>query len=280
MASAQVYEAAPDAPMELDPKHPGIHDVAYVQRRKELYELAYRYRVANLGWPEVVYTQEEHALWRSISERLVPAHDQLACALYKRGKALLNIERRFMPQLGALSDRLQAHHDFGLVPAEGLISKDTFFAYLSERKMPCTQFLRYPTVPEFTPEPDAVHDVIGHVPCLMDGQYTEIVAELGRGRRDATSAKWKSVWGRLYWFTIEFGLIEEAGELKVFGAGLLSSLQEIAYCFSDQVKRVPLTVDGVINTMSDATVMQPNVFVIASMAQLAEDIQTLRRLSC
>ncbi len=279
MASAQVYASAPDAPMELDPKHPGVHDAVYVERRKQLYDLAYRYRVGSLGWPEVTYTEEEHALWRAISERLVPAHEQLACGLYKRGKALLNIEQRFMPQLGELSDRLQAHHDFGLVPAEGLITKDTFFGYLSQRQMPCTQFLRHPTVPEFTPEPDAVHDVIGHVPCLMDAQYTEIVAELGRGRRDA-APEWKSAWGRMYWFTIEFGLIEEAGELKVFGAGLLSSLQEIEYCYSDRVKRIPLTVDGIVNTMSDATLMQPNVFVIASMEQLAEDIQTLRRLSC
>ncbi len=259
----------------LDPKHPGLHDTAYVQRRQQLHDWAFDYRVGQLGFPHVDYTEDEHALWRHISERLVEAHQRHACELYLRGKALLNIESKHMPQLGDLDRALQEKHGFGLVPAEGLLDVRLFFEYLRRRRMPVTQFLRYHKVPDFTPEPDAVHDVTGHVPCLIDPTYQEVVQRIGEGVLSCPEAD-VPLWSRLYWFTVEFGLVEERGEPRVLGAGLLSSLEEIEYCFTDAVSRRPFELEEVIHTDYDPTCKQQTVFVVPSLRALAEDVARLR----
>ena len=264
------------APLELDPKHPGINDSVYVQRRHELYDQAFEYRVQERGFPTVAYTPEEHGIWRSVSERLVRAHEQRACTIYREGKRLLQIETRFMPQLADLDSVMRAHHDFGLVPAEGLLDVRTFFEYLRLRQMPCTQFLRHRNCPEFTPEPDAVHDVIGHVPCLMSKPYTDVVQKIGQGVLAATNQQQLDAWTRVYWFTVEFGLIQEADGVKVLGAGLLSSLEEIEYCFADAVVRRPFILDEVIATSYDPSRKQDVVFVVQSLAELSADVELLR----
>jgi phenylalanine-4-hydroxylase len=257
-------------PLELDPKHPGIRDAAYVQRRRDLYDLARNARLANKGIPDVAYKPEEHEIWHTISQRLVEHHKKYACELYLRGKALLNIETEHMPQLAALNARMEKASGFGLVPAEGLLDASTFFGYLSQRRMPVTQFLRHNAHPEFTPEPDAVHDVIGHVPCLMDRAYTEVVRLVGEGVRGVSNEDQLTAWIRMYWFTIEFGLIMENGKLKVFGAGLLSSLEEMEYCLSDKVERRPFDLEEVIATPYDTTKMQDKVFVLPSLLALKD----------
>jgi monomeric phenylalanine-4-hydroxylase len=257
-------------PLVLDPKHPGVGDVAYVQRRRELYDLARNARLANTGIPNVAYTPEEHHIWHTISQRLVEAHKTYACALYLKGKSLLNIDTEHMPQLAALNARMEKASGFGLVPAEGLLDAPTFFGYLSQRRMPVTQFLRHNAHPEFTPEPDAVHDVIGHVPCLMDKAYTDVVRLVGEGVRGVSNEAQLTAWIRMYWFTIEFGLIEEAGELKVFGAGLLSSLEEMEHCLSDKVERRRFDLETVIKTAYDTTQMQSTVFVLPSLGALKD----------
>lgn len=264
------------APLELDPKHPGIDDPVYVSRRHQLYDLAFEARVHDRGFPTVDYTPAEHAIWRNVSERLVQAHQLRACQIYLEGKRLLQIETRFMPQLGDLDRVMRSHHDFGLCPAEGLLDVRTFFEYLKLRQMPCTQFLRHHKVPEFTPEPDAVHDVIGHVPCLMNKPYTDVVQKIGQGVLASTNQQQLDAWTRLYWFTVEFGLIREGSATKVFGAGLLSSLEEIEYCLSDAVTRRPFILDEVIATSYDPSFKQDVVFVIPSLAELSADVELLR----
>lgn len=262
----------------LDPKHPGLQDATYVQRRQALHDQAYDYRVGELGFPRVDYTEAEHALWRHISERLVDAHHKLACDLYLRGKSLLNIESKYMPQLGDLDRTLQEKHGFGLVPAEGLLDVRLFFEYLRLRRMPVTQFLRYDKAPNFTPEPDAVHDVTGHVPCLIDPTYQEVVQRIGEGVLGCADSD-IPLWSRLYWFTIEFGLLEEKGGVRVLGAGLLSSLEEIEYCMSGAVNRRPFVLEEVIHTEYDTTRMQDTVFVVPSLAFLCEEVKRLRGMA-
>lgn len=260
-------------PLVLDPKHPGVNDVEYTRRRRQLYDTALDYRVNEKGFPEVEYTEQEHAIWRHVATRLVALHRKSACSLYLKGKELLNIQTDFMPQLKQLNESLRQHHHFGMVPAEGLLDVETFFSYLSDGRMPVTQFIRHQGYPDFTPEPDAVHDVLGHVPCLMDGTYTEIVRLMGEGVRTAPSHDALLQWQRLYWFTIEFGMIMESNELKVIGAGLLSSIEEMQYCYGDKVDRRPFILDNVIATDYDPTIMQPVIFVIPSLAELKQETQ-------
>ncbi len=258
----------------LDPNHPGIHDEAYIQRRKFFFDTARYYRLNEKGLPAVEYLDEEHTIWRTISNKLIQAHENHACQFYLEGKKSLGFATCHIPQLTQVHENLMRQHNMGLVPAEGLIDVKNFFHYLSNRRMPCTQFLRHGRKPEYTPEPDAVHDVIGHIPPLMNKAYTDLVQLIGEGVQAADTQQLQA-WQRIYWFTIEFGLIEEADKLKVYGAGLLSSYGEMAYCFSDAVQRRPFDLDEVIQSEYDSTIMQNKLYIIPSLEFLMAEVKRL-----
>jgi len=179
-----------------------------------------------------------------------------------------------MPQLRELSQSLYRKNGFHLVTAEGLISTREFHTYLYNRSMACTQFLRHGSKPEYTPEPDAVHDILGHVPSLLNQEYAECSQLIGKGVRQANDEQLLA-WDRLYWFTIEFGLIQEDNDLKVFGAGILSSYGEMKHCFSDSVERKPFNLEEVIHTDYDPTKMQDVLFIIPTIAHLKQAIKRL-----
>lgn len=260
--------------LELDLKHPGLNDKQYVSRRTELFHLARDYRIHNKGIPVVQYTADENEIWRYISEKLIHAHRKKACDIYMVGKELVNLDSKKMPQLHDLEKKLQQHHHIGIVPAEGLLHGRTFHHYLRQRAMPATLFIRHHGDPEYTPEPDAVHDVLGHVPPLINPEYVDLIQLIGKAVQTSNEEEFIA-WSRIYWFTIEFGLIEEYNELKVFGAGLLSSFGEMEYCFSDNVERRPFSLDEVIATDYDSSRMQDILYVIPSMAALKAAILEL-----
>lgn len=257
-------EEIPASGLILDPKHPGINDAFYIARRTEFYQLGLEYRLSQKGIPWVEYTQQEHDIWRYISAKLESQHRKKACAIYLQGKAALRLDNTKIPQLKDLDQQLRENHQIGLVPAEGLLDTRVFNDYLFERFMPCTQFLRHHSEPEYTPEPDAVHDIIGHAPPLIHSVYTDLIHLIGKGVRSANDEQ-LSLWARIYWFIIEFGLIQEHGETKVLGSGLLSSFGEMDYCFSNNVERKPFAIDDVVNTDYDPTRMQDILFVIPSL---------------
>ncbi len=256
----------------LDPKHPGINDADYVARRKLFFDTSRRHRLAKLAPPEIEYSEEEHNIWRYIYAKLDAAHQTKAWSVYLAGKQALGLDVAHMPQLNSLSERLQQEHGISLLPAEGLLDTRDFHAHLYQGIMPCTQFIRHASNPEYTPEPDAVHDVLGHLPALMDKEYGELTSLIGHGVNLSKDEQLQA-WDRIYWFTIEFGLIEEDGELKAFGAGLLSSFGEMEYCFSEQVERRPLSIAQIVKTDYDPTQMQNVLFVIPSLAELRRQIE-------
>ena len=162
-------------------------------------------------------------------------------------KRELAITRDEIPQLRHLSDRLHRETNMHLVPAEGALPYRTFYQYIGERGFPVTQFIRHGSHPEFTPEPDMIHDCLGHVPPLMNRDYAELLVLIGKAVAATTRGEQVLALKRFSWFSIEFGLIEEAGEIKVFGAGILSSTGEIPYSlFSPEVTRRPFETDVVI----------------------------------
>ncbi|MCD6048455.1 MAG: phhA [Gammaproteobacteria bacterium] len=258
----------------LDPKHPGIKDAVYIQRRQEFFRLGKEHRLIHGYAPQVEYSQEEDAIWQHINEKLEAMHQRHACDIYLNGKKNLGLASHKLPQLKTLSDRLQQSHGVRILPAEGLLSPREFFQYLSKRIMPCTQFLRHGSDPEYTPEPDIVHDVLGHLPPFMNADYAELMQLMGIGARHANEEEMLQ-WERLYWFAIEFGLILEQDELKIFGAGLLSSYGEMAHCLSDKVTRKPFDLEEVINTSYDHTQMQPLLFYVPSFVYLKNEIKKL-----
>ena len=132
-----------------------------------------------------------------------------------------------------------------------------------------TQYIRHHSRPEYTPEPDIVHEAIGHIPMFTNSNFADYSQFIGHGARIATDEQIEEL-GRLYWFTVEFGLVENAGEIKAYGAGLLSSFGELAHAFSDEVERRPFDLEQVINTPYDYSEMQPVLYVIPSYAELKE----------
>lgn len=258
----------------LDEKHPGLHDQAYIDRRNEFFNIARRYRLQALGLPHLEYTPAEHALWHVISKKLEQAHQKHACSIYLAGKKALGLEVDRIPNLVNLNQTLKQQNGIQLVPAEGLIATRAFFHYLSHRFMPCTQYLRYHRDPQYTPEPDAVHDIVGHVPPLMNKEYVELIQLIGLGVKQANDEQLLA-WQRVYWFTVEFGLLKEHGELKAFGAGLLSSFGELEYCLSDNVDRRPFDMQAIIAQDYDTTRMQDILFVIPSVAILKQAVADL-----
>jgi len=162
-----------------------------------------------------------------------------------------------------------------LVPAEGPIPYRTFYSYIAERGFPVTQFIRHGSKPEFTPEPDMIHDCLGHVPALMNHDYAELLTLIGRAAVSVPTGDQVLALKRLSWFSIEFGLIEEEGETKIFGAGILSSIGEIPFSLSDKVDRRPFVTDEVIETDYDPSRMQDVLFVIPSFTFLRQEVERL-----
>ncbi len=265
------------AELELEPGHPGLGDTAYVQRRRDLFERCRRHRLENLGPPLIEYTAEETRIWREVSPKLAELHRKHASRIYLQAKHDLGISQLEIPQLRILSGQLTRATDMHLVPAEGPLPYRTFYTYIGNRGFPVTQFIRHGSHPEFTPEPDMIHDCLGHVPPLMNHDYAELLTLIGKAASTTPDPEQVLALKRFSWFSIEFGLIEEEGELKVFGAGILSSTGEIPFSLSDQVRRRPFVTDEVIATDYDPSRMQDQLFIIPSFAFLRREIEGLVR---
>ncbi len=268
--------APPDVEhLELEPGHPGLGDQAYVQRRQDLFARARRHRLEHLEPPLIEYTEEETRIWREVCPRLDGLHRTYASRVYLDAKRALGISVESIPQLRDLSARLEQETAMRLVPAEGPIPYRTFYGYIADRGFPVTQFLRHGSHPEFTPEPDMIHDCLGHVPALMNHDYAALLTRIGQAATAATTGEQVLALKRLSWFSIEFGLIQEDGLTKVFGAGILSSMGEIPFALSDDVERRRWRTEEVIAADYDPSRMQSVLFVVPSFAFLRFEVEQL-----
>jgi phenylalanine-4-hydroxylase len=275
----QIMVTPPDVTtLELEPGHPGENDAGYIRRREDLFALCRKHRLEQLGPPLIDYNAEETRIWRDVSPKLDELHLKHACRIYLDAKRALAITREEIPQLRHLSARLVRETNMHLVPAEGALPYRTFYRYIAERGFPVTQFIRHGSHPEFTPEPDMIHDCLGHVPPLMNRDYAELLVSIGKAVAAATKGEQVLALKRFSWFSIEFGLLEEVGEVKVFGAGILSSTGEIPYSlFSPEVTRRPFETDAVIATDYDPSRMQDHLFVAPSFSFLRRELENLLR---
>lgn len=253
---------------ELHLDHPGASDEEYRKRRDHIAGLSKRFRETGMI-TDVEYTDEEQGIWRHVAGRLEELHQKHASPFYLKAKKDLGISNARIPQLSEMNRRLKELTNFRLAPIEGLVDTRAFLSWLSWRTMLSTQYIRHHSRPEYTPEPDIVHEAIGHIPMFTNANFADYSQFIGHGARVANDKQLEEL-GRLYWFTVEFGMVEHEGDIKAYGAGLLSSFGELEHAFSDQVERRPFNLEQVINTTYDYSEMQPILYIVPSYAELKE----------
>ena len=247
---------------ELHLDHPGANDAEYRKRRDYIANCAKKFRETS-AITDVEYNSREQRVWRYVAEELEELQQKYASPFYLRAKKDLGITTERIPQLSEMNRRLQDLTGFRLAPIEGLVETRGFLSWLSYRVMLSTQYIRHHSQPAYTPEPDIVHEAIGHIPMFTNPNFADFSQFIGHGARIANNQQLEEL-GRLYWFTVEFGMVEHEGEIKAYGAGLLSSFGELEHAFSDQVDRRKFDLEEVINQDYSYSDMQKILYVIPS----------------
>ena len=262
-----------DTPSVVLPSgHPGEGDRVYLDRRNALSALVASIEEFGRGLPEVQYTKEETAVWRAVMDRLSDLHEVHACAPYLEGVRRLHISAARPPLPGSLASRLGEETGFGLVLTDGLLDPRIFLTHLGRRRQPCTVYLRHGSRPDYTPEPDLVHEAIGHAPMLTDKDAARLNEVIGQAASSASERQRQALL-RLYWFTLEFGVVEEPRGLRAYGAGLLSSFGELPHAFSDAVERRPFRLEEVIEQEYAHDRMQDVLFVAPSLGAVLREVK-------
>jgi len=217
---------------DLESDHPGFNDPVYRQRRKTLAEFANNHKFGDAP-ATIDYSPEEVACWTKIWDRLMPLVKTHACDQWKQTFSELADEAGFrrdnIPQMSDISHFLKSRTGFRLRPVAGLLSSRDFLYGLAFKTFFCTQYLRHPSEPFYTPEPDVVHELIGHAPLFADPNFASFSQQIGLASIGATDEQIDQL-ARCYWYTVEFGLVkDDEGKTKIYGAGILSSFGEIEY---------------------------------------------------
>src|SRR6266581_8287857 len=186
IAPPQKGSADRNAIVELDPDHPGFRDAAYRARRNQIAQLALSYE-PGAPIPDAPYTAEEHEVWRTIWKALKPAHQTHACADYLAARERLRFEPDRIPQLREVNERVQAISGFRLEPVAGLVEPRVFLESLASGTFLCTQYIRHHSTPLYTPEPDVVHEIVGHAVTLASKRLAELNRLFGKAVKRTSS---------------------------------------------------------------------------------------------
>jgi len=259
-----------DEIVRLDPDHPGFKDPVYRRRRNEIAKLALDYREGD-AVPRVDYTEEEQAVWALTWERLSPLHERYACREWRESSRVLALDRFRVPQLADVNVRL-GESGFRMLPVAGLISGRGFLSAMAQGVFLSTQYMRHHTVPFYTPEPDVVHELVGHAASLFHPDIVRLSRLFGEAARRADEASMKRL-ELVYWYTLEFGLVREDGELKTYGAGILSSFGELER-FAAETEIRPLDFGDASTRPYDPTRYQPVLYVSPSFGEMARNVST------
>ena len=261
--------AEPDTNYQVLPEMPADVFTAPLQRPAHLGE----------DWLEpkqTVYSSEDHAIWNDLFARQMNVLPGRAASAFMAGLQKLNLNRGGVPEFGKLSEDLGNLTGWSVVPVPMLIPDHVFFWHLANRRFPAGNFIRTRETFDYIQEPDVFHDVFGHVPMLTDPVYADYMQEYGRAGWKAMRHNRLKALGALYWYTVEFGLIQEQDGIKAYGAGILSGPTEVVYATEARSpNRIMLNVDRVMRTDYVISDLQPTYFVIESFEDLFH--QTVER---
>ena len=253
----------------LPSDHPGVSDAAYRSRRAQIALVGERY-VSGQAIPDVQYTADEDDLWKLVSTELERKHERFACRAPREGVVSLGLRRDGVPQLGQVSARLGELTGFRVEPVAGLVPTRRFYGALADRCFLSTQYIRHTSVPFYTPEPDMVHEVVGHCGMLAHPRLADLSRLAGEASLRATSDEALAFFSRVFWFTLEFGVAYEDGDLRCYGAGLLSSFGEIEMFRNAEIR--PFDIAAMGATAYDITQYQPVLFAGESMDHVIETL--------
>jgi phenylalanine-4-hydroxylase len=251
----------------LPQNHPGFFDPDYVDRRNTIALIAERYN-HDSRIQEVPYITEEHKVWESVNLQLTSLYGEYACKEYKSCYSSFHLPSERIPQFFEVN-KVLAGHGFSLVPVAGLVTPKEFLTSLSEGHMLCTQYIRHYSVPEYTPEPDIIHELFGHAVFLLSEKIRRVNHLFGKAAKISTD---KEVEGLicLYWHTVEFGLCLEGEKPKAVGAGLLSSVKELSgVC---DIPTRPFHIPTMLNTSYDTMKPQPFLFCAPSFDTMIDEL--------
>jgi phenylalanine-4-hydroxylase len=255
--------------VHLADDHPGFADPAYRARRNHIASLA-------LGWeptqpiPRVDYTDAEQEVWRTVCRELAHKHARLACAEYREAFDALELPTDRIPQLDEVGARLRPLTGFEYHPAAGLVPFDEFYGSLADGVFHSTQYVRHHARPLYTPEPDLIHEVVGHGGTLASPTLAELNRLAGRAARRIETQRGRDFFATVFWFTIEFGVVWQGGDLRAYGAGLLSSYGEIDEFRGAEIRPLDIPAMGVQGY--DITKYQPVLYAADGIGQLLEVI--------
>jgi phenylalanine-4-hydroxylase len=216
------------------------------------------------------YTAQEHTTWRTLFARLERILPDYACTEFTDGLKRLDIGRDAIPEFTELSRRLGALTGWSVVAVPGLVPDDIFFDHLANRRFPAGNFIRRPDQLDYIEQPDVFHDVFGHVPMLAHPVFADYMEAYGKGGLRALKGfDMLPNLARLYWYTVEFGLIRTPAGLKIYGAGIASSSAETVYAIDNaSPNRVAFDLERVMRTKYRIDDFQETYFVVDSFDEL------------
>ncbi|HUF32976.1 MAG TPA: phenylalanine 4-monooxygenase [Acidimicrobiales bacterium] len=255
--------------VDLGDDHPGVSDPAYRARRSELASLSIDWQPGD-PVPQAEYTDVEHEVWRLVSRDLGPLHQRHACRAFLDAKEELGLPEDHVPQLDEVTERLGPVCGFRYLPVAGLAPLRGFYGAFADSSFFSTQYVRHHSVPLYTPEPDIIHEVIGHANQLAHRPFAELYRLVGDAVRRVTTDEALRFLSRVFWFSFEFGVVWEDGEPRAYGAGILSSSGECAN-FAEADLR-PLDVAAMGTLPYDITRYQPVLFAARSTDEVVDAI--------
>lgn len=222
------------------------------------------------------YTGADHYVWSILYSRQLEKIKEVAYAKFEKGIRQLHFESKRIPDFTKINPTLRGITGWQIYPVPGLMPNADFFSKMFAKQFGATTWIRKMEELDYLEEPDMFHDVFGHIPLLTDPRICDFLHGLARiavihiDDQDVIEAL-----ARLYWYTIEFGLVKENNQLKIYGAGILSSIGETDYCLSDRVARIPFDLEKILDTPYIKDEYQEQYFVLECMDQLAEALLIL-----
>lgn len=243
------------------------------------------------------YKEEDFEVWKLLFERQITILPKVASSEYLNGIENICFTKNKIPDFSEVNKLLEKQTGWGLEVVAGIIPENEFFPLLANKKFPATTWLRKKSQLDYLEEPDMFHDVFGHVPLLTNKHFCDFFQALGKlGIKYTDNAKIVTMLGRIYWFTVEFGLIREStsfnqmltspkeegtpsqNSLKIYGAGILSSHGETKFCLSEVPQHLAFDAEVIMNTPFQNDRIQDKYFVIESFKQLYDSIEIIKKI--